>query len=287
MFFALVSPKPGRFHEMGRELLRSLLRALVWLAVCLLAAWYTVQFLLDPPAFMLRRPEITRETAGWVEVHKPFRLYEQTSPYFGSGSENYTARRHAGGGGRIDVLQLGSISGTGPWARTEIYRFGRENAGRAPLYNDMARQASRAGFAILRYSRPEMLKTRFGALEYVDLVLAGDGREPACAGYRLRADNPGFSITGVACGGGLKPLDRQALVCALDRISLVSAGEDRAMGQFFAASELRRNETCTDARLLARPAARPARKPAKPLWFEQPEANPLLKGSVTGLRSSQ
>ena len=287
MSFALDRRNKGRFHEVGRELLASLLRGLAWLLVSLFAAWHTVQFLLDPPAFMLRRPEISREAAGWVEVHKLFRLFEQTSPYFGAAGGGYSARRHVEGGGRVDVIQLGAVSGPGPWARTEIYRFGREGANRQSLYNDMAQQASWSGFSILRYSQPSLLTTRFGALELVDLVLTGGGREPACAGYRLRADDPGLSISGVACGSGIKPLDRLALVCALDRISLVSAGDDRALGQFFAASELGLDENCADPRLLSRPAARPVRKPAKPLWFEAPGESPPLKGSEAGLRTSQ
>ncbi|MBM3607600.1 MAG: hypothetical protein FJX29_03970 [Alphaproteobacteria bacterium] len=275
-FFA---PQPGFGARM--------LRALAWTIGSLAAAWGTVHLLLNPPAFMLKSPERSRGAAHWIDVQRPFQLYELANPYFGTGSASFSARRHVGGGGRIDTKFLGDPARPAPWMQVEIYRFGKESARRAPLYNDLARQAARSGHSIVRYSQPRALATRFGDFDAVDLVLGAQGREPACAGFRLRADDPGLMISGVACGSPARPLDHKALACAIDRLSLVSAGDDRKLGEFFARAELLRRDGCNDARALARPAARPARPAAKPLWFETSAQAPALKGSLAGLRASQ
>jgi hypothetical protein len=147
----------------------------------------------------------------------------------------------------------------------------------------MARQAARSGYAIVRYSQPELMTTRFGAFEVVDLVLGANGREPACAGFRLRIAEPALMIAGVACGSAAAPLKRADLACALERLDLVSAGEDRALGAFFASSELRRGTGCPSERTTERPSTRRGGARQGQLWLDKP-AKPPMRGTLAELR---
>ena len=50
-----------------------------------------------------------------------------------------------------------------------------------------------------------------------------------------------FEISGTFCSAGLELVDRRMIACALDRLSLVSAGSDPRLATLFARAELRRN----------------------------------------------
>lgn len=266
--------KPGGFYSPGPGFLARLLRGLFWTGATAGALYGTTHLLLNPPAVLLQAPERTVQSAeGWIEVQRPFQLYTVESPYFGREQTSYTARRHVSGGGRRDNLVLGDPAAAAPWFDVEIYRIGGEGARKTPLYNELARQSARSGHAIVRYSRPEVLETRFGTFELVDLVLGAQGREPACAGFRLRPEKPALIIAGVACGGPALALDRRALACALDRIDLVASGDDRELGAWFARAELKRGLGCPANRNATSPATRPGRSaaavPAR-TWLDKP-----------------
>ena len=70
-----------------------------------------------------------------------------------------------------------------------------------------------------------------------------------CSGFRLSLAAPPLTIGGLACGATGKPMTRKALACMLDRLDLHSGGEDREMIDFFAASERRRDPSCSGAGL--------------------------------------
>jgi hypothetical protein len=65
------------------------------------------------------------------------------------------------------------------------------------------------------------------------------GQTTGCIGFRL-ADANVLQIGGFACGAPGRAVDRARLACTLDRIDLVSAGDDTELRTFFtgAAGEL-------------------------------------------------
>ncbi len=96
--------------------LKSLLGVLLALATAgLLRDWPLVG---DAPVALV-------PPAAWVDIAKPYPLFELLAPS-SSGQPVYTARRHAPGGGREDVLTFGQFGGAKPFLRmTSIGRATR------------------------------------------------------------------------------------------------------------------------------------------------------------------
>ena len=209
----------------------------------------------------------------WVDIAQPLQLYALPAPELDKKPRVYTARRHGAGAGRQDTLVFGSLDGREPYVRMNIYRAGAEAASAAAFFVELARRAAEDGAAILRSGQPTPLPTRFGGFEAADATLAGPRGEAACLGFRLMSDTPALRISGYACGTDAAPLDRGALACILDRLDLVSAGEDIALRRFFVEAEQRRGAGCGPSRTSAggKPQLRgtqngigPDKKAAKP-----------------------
>ena len=222
---------------------------------------------------------------AWVDVGKPLRLFALPSTEFGREPRLYEARRHRNGGGRQDLLTYGQAFASGPYLRLGLYRLGAEEAPHVGFYLDLTRAAGLAGLSVTRSAQPAIMQTRFGDMDVADLVVSEGTVERNCLGFRAAFDHPGLRLTGFACSDA-KPLDRAALACALDRLDLVSAGEDRAMADFFAAAEAGRGKGCATGKgeagwLDSRGAAPKLRNAAA----NQKVIPPTRKGAVPATRS--
>jgi hypothetical protein len=73
------------------------------------------------------------------------------------------------------------------------------------------------------------------------LRLAGgsDGAR-SCLGFITRVDEPGLQISGWSCQGETLPTRRAAISCMLDRLVLLTAGNDAKLAELFARAELKR-----------------------------------------------
>ncbi len=186
--------------------------------------------------------------AAWLDVVKPIETFSLESSEFGKAAKLYRARRHAEGGGRQDTIILGT-TGSEPALRLSLYRRGTEPYNRVPFFSDVARQAADAGLAVTRSGLPDLLPTRFGALEVADISLNSSAAIPIpCSGFRLVLDAPALTLVGLACGTRTA-MSRRSLQCVLERLDLASGGTDKTLVEFFAMSELRRTTTCAGTRL--------------------------------------
>ncbi len=212
--------------------------------------------------------------SAWVEFGRPIQIYALQTAEFGKEVRVYEARRHREGGGRQDLLSYGAAEiGQGANLRLSLYRPGTEPAPETALFVDFARLAARSGLAVTRSALPDTLATRFGAFEVSDVSLAQGQTEAPCLGFRLNVADPGLQIAGFACGGA-RPVDRPTLACALDRLDLVAAGDDRELAKFFIAAEQARGKACG-----------PARGPgAKPTWLDPSAHLPPLRNAGAGQR---
>ena len=196
----------------------------------------------------VRATSAGKTPAAWLEVVKPIEIFSLEANDFSKATRLYRARRHAEGGGRQDTMILGA-PGREPALRLSLYRRGTEPYSRGPFFADIAHQAADAGLAVIRSGLPDLLPTRFGAFEVADVSLGGGSAPPVpCSGYRLVVDKPALTITGLACVARTA-MSRSALQCVLDRLDLASGGADKALVEFFAASELHRTATCSGTRL--------------------------------------
>lgn len=184
--------------------------------------------------------------ATWVDIAKPYPLYELLAPSLGQ--PVYTARRHAPGGGREDVLTFGQFGGAKPFLRLNVYRQGEEEVVDAAYFVDMARRAAASGLGVLQAELPQALSTRFGDFESGGLELSGAGnmKRGNCRGFRLALEKPALTLGGLMCGAGEDKLAAADLACALDRLDLVAAGQDLELADFFGAAGGRKSRACAD-----------------------------------------
>jgi len=120
----------------------------------------------------------------------------------------------------------------------------------APFLGGMARRGAPAGLAVARMGQPAPLPTRFGTFEVADFTLAGHagaaGSSTQCLGFRLPGDKI-LQIGGFACGAPGQPVSRQRLACTLDRIDLISAGDDIELRGFFTNAPIGPGPACRDS----------------------------------------
>jgi len=178
-------------------------------------------------------------------------------------TETYEIFRHPEGG-RKDVLRW-AAQGEKPVAELEIYRVGGELSQSRPATAEMAaRMAPESGREL---EEAGVIDSKFGTVAL--LRLAGNASEaPSCLGFVKRLDQPVMEISGWSCQGDTLPARRAAIGCILNRLILLTSGNEPKLAELFAHAELKRG-TCTSATLPATSAD----------WVTGPE-NPRLRGAL-------
>lgn len=232
-------------------------RVLVALALSGLMA-YALQKPAPPPtaeqilAAMGTRPEVpASEAPAWITVVRPAAMFSLDAPGFPRDSHAVEARRHSSGGGREEVHLFGSAEGAGQ-ARVILYRPGSEGGSPATFFLELARRAAEAGYAVERSAVPVQTATKFGLAETAEVIFQGGTRPQSCLAFRLLAEEAGLRISGWACSGDGRPMDRAAFACFIDRLELASAGDDKSLKAYFATADRNRLTQC---RMSARRAA--------------------------------
>lgn len=248
-------PIPAKAHLTRDDLGRVLLACLVALAL----SGAVIVFLLQLPEPQSSGPAATPIVKpAWIEIQKPFRLFALNAPDWGRDAA-YRAERHRDGG-RRDHLTFGTF-GAGAWLQVSLYRPGTEDPEAAPFLADMRRHAALAGLAVARMGQSKALPIRLGSVDVADVTLAATGRgsveSAPCLGFRL-ADAPVLHIGGFACGTLGRPIERARLACVLDRIDLVSAGDDTELRAFFTGAKGQLGAACSN------PPVEDVSEPAKP-----------------------
>ncbi len=201
---------------------------------------------LIPPTSPIARP-LPQPAAGptvpaWVEVSHPLALYELSGSPFARLPLVTQARRSVTGMERQDVLTFGHADAQSAYLRVAFARP-REPVALTDLIVDLARLAAGDRLSIARAGLPTLLPTRFGTFDVTEITVRGSEGDAPCFGFRLGEPAP-VAITGLACGTRARPLDRAALACAIDRIDILSIGEDVALREFVVGAERRRAQAC-------------------------------------------
>jgi hypothetical protein len=156
-------------------------------------------------------------------------------------TESYEILRHPDGG-RKDVLRW-AAQGEKPIAELEIYRPGGELSQSGPPIAEIAARMDPDGMRELQAAG--IIDSKFGAVTL--LVLSnrnGDARP--CLGFMKGFDRPDLRISGWSCQGDTLPARRAAIGCILDRLILLTAGNDPKLAELFAHAELKRG-SCAPA----------------------------------------
>lgn len=210
--------------------------------------------------------------SAWAEIEQPARMYGLSTGEFAGDPAAFAAKRHRDGRGRIDVMTWGQLDDDAqPYLRLAVHRVGREPVEDSSFFIHMVREAAGFGAAITRGHVADPMQTRFGLFEAGDVTLESTGASAQCLGFRFSSPERLIRMTGFACGTADDPIDRPTLACTIDRISLISAGEDHDLKKFFATAEAGRDPRC--APRTAQPQA--AEKNVQASWIDQAGTAPL------------
>jgi hypothetical protein len=157
-------------------------------------------------------------------------------------TETYEIFRHPLGG-RRDILQWNGADKK-PVAELEIYRPGGELNHTGPAIAEIAARMDPGGVHELEAAG--LIDTKFGPVTLLRLI---SGTEPAraCLGFMKRVSDPNVRISGWSCQGDNLPARRASISCMLNRLTLLSTGNDPKLAELFARADLRRGDCATTA----------------------------------------
>lgn len=187
---------------------------------------------------------------GWITVARPIALFGLETPELGRRT-GYEARRSQDGSRREDTLSFGEFGDDKPLLalKLQVNREGAVEAAPAglsqPFVIALVRESAARGLSVGRSGATIPVETKFGTVETADISLSDGSVGRACIGFRHLDGASHLSFSGWWCGGDAKPADRAQLVCMLDRIDLLSAGDDHELRGAFAKAELNRRPGCS------------------------------------------
>jgi hypothetical protein len=152
-------------------------------------------------------------------------------------TEAYQILRHPEGG-RRDLFRW-TAPDKKPIAELELYRPGGERNQSGPAIAEIAARMEPGGMRELEAAG--VIDSKFGTVTLLRLVGGADNAR-SCLGFIKRIDEPGFRISGWSCQGDNLPARRAAISCMLNRLILLTAGNDPKLAELFAHAELRRSD---------------------------------------------
>ncbi len=177
--------------------------------------------------------------ARWTTVDRPHPAFELLLPELAGSTSNYAIQRRSADGTRKDVLTWGEAAGKGPFVMFEVYRPGAAGERFIDAASEVA--ARIVNFTVTDDVKPAgQIESKFGLVPLVDFAIAEHGRGRRCLGFARAFETPLMQIAGWYCSAGEEVVDRATLTCALDRLTIISAGGDLKLDALFARAELKR-----------------------------------------------
>ena len=199
---------------------------------------------------------IAAERDGWVTIGKPIALFGLDSPELDKRSA-YEARRSRDGQRREDLLSFGEFDGGKSFLSLKLQvnrdaQVQQALAGQSqPFVITLVRESAARGLSVGRSGAATTIETKFGIVETADIGLSDGAAGRACIAFRHLDGAAHLSFSGWWCGSEARPADRAQLICLIDRIDLLSAGDDPELRASFARTELNRRQGCSVPRLAA------------------------------------
>lgn len=249
-----VNPLLDTMARSGRGLF---VRFLAYVSGIALLSFLAAQLFESAPVVAAVEPAPRPE---WITVTKPYPAFHLDWPD-AAGEQHYAIRRHSEGGGRKDIMSWGEPDTSPRYSLVEIYRPGGEIDGFSSALTEIQSLANDlAAGSRMRESLP--IESKFGPVATVDfnIGLAGAGH---CVGFVRAFDEPRLRIAGLSCNRD-SLVDRSAIACAIDRLTLMSAGSAPDIARLFAQAELKRN-FCGQRDPILYATPRRSIDPAKPL----------------------
>jgi hypothetical protein len=204
-----------------------------------------------------------RSREAWTLAVRPQPAFSAPVADFASQSESYEILRHPEGG-RKDVLRWSAARAEAPLSQLELYRPGNEQTAFGPPASEVAMRITHGRTDAIEAAG--VIGTKFGPVALVRFASHVSGRMQPCIGFAHSFEAPRLQISGWSCQGDNPQVQRQAIGCVLDRLTMLSAGNDPKLAELFARAELRRMG-CGGA------------TPAQPDWVTATH-EPVLRGRI-------
>jgi hypothetical protein len=210
----------------------------------------------------------------WRELVKPLPVFNLEGGGLSGNRRSYAAYVRSDGA-REDIMSWAppALPAAAPAAVVIVHRQPPGEVTEQRLFSEIARRAAAFGQSLDSAGTPNAIATKFGDLEVMDIRLTGPGGEQACLAFRHIAWSAPLAFTGWRCGTAAKPIDRPSLVCFVDRLDVLSAGEEAWLRDYFADSE-RFRSFCASKRVVAGNVGKPA--------AVAPDLRPEVTGSLQG-----
>jgi len=254
-------PYPTRIHpaltSFADECTATLARLLAYVGTLALVAMLGIHLWDQLPAVESNEPAAK---ASWSLADRSHPAFAVSQSDFIEKTVTYEIFRHPLGG-RRDVMRWVRQDET-PVVELEIYRPGGEFNQSGPVFADLAERMEPSGARALEAAG--IIDSKFGTVT----LLRRPGEGGSCLGFLKRLDDPDLQISGWSCQGDGLPAQRAAVSCMLNRLILLTAGNDPKLAELFARAELRRT-SCASA------------SPATPSadWVTS-AGNPFLRGTL-------
>jgi hypothetical protein len=180
------------------------------------------------------RDDEAAEKPGWSVADRSHPAFALSKLDSSDKTASYAIFRHPEGG-RRDVMRWTGEADK-PVAELEIYREGGEFDVARPATADLAVRMGLDAPASLEQAG--LIDTKFGA---VALFRPTGSAQGACLGYLKRNEEPALQISGFSCQGETLPAQRAAIACTLNRLTLLTSGNEPKLAELFAHAELKRH----------------------------------------------
>jgi hypothetical protein len=225
-------------YSVPGDIRATVVRILAYMGGLAMLAILTASFFQGRSGLAEIEPEPT-PAPEWVKVERPHPAFELQMPELAGEASDYAILRRTADGARKDVLTWGNAAVGAPYVEVEIYRPGRDSQRFIDAPSEVA--ARIVAFTVTDdVKRAGEISSKFGTLPLVDFAISAHGRAHRCLGFARAFDAPLLQIAGWYCSGGEEVVDRATLVCALDRLTMLSAGGDAGLAGLFARAELKR-----------------------------------------------
>lgn len=188
---------------------------------------------------------------SWVVLASPVAMFGLDSPELDRQVPAYEARLAQAGARRRDDLSFGSFAADRPHLQLRLQVEHGAMPAASSFVISLVREAAERGMSIQRSGLASAIATRFGPVETADATLSDGEASRPCIVFRKSPGELPLGLSGWWCGGADRPADRQQLICMIDRIDLLNAGDDRVLRSAFAKTELARQPACATPRLSA------------------------------------
>lgn len=201
---------------------------------------------------------------GWSVASRSYPAFAVSQFDLSGKTASYEIVRHPEGG-RKDILRWASPGET-PVAELELYRPGGEVERAGPPAADIAGRMDPGG--IREVVGEGIIDSKFGPVALIGFAdRLKDSKR--CLGFMKTLDAANLRISGWSCQGDGLPARRAAIACTLNRLVLLTAGNEPRLQDAFAQAELKRAGCISGAALSATSAD----------WVTGAQ-NPLLRGSL-------